>query len=112
MREKGAAMLFVNRYSHVPFVANELRQLLADGFFASRLWRAIGNELHYRLVDWPDASETEYSSLFPVDALFVWATKDSGLDPGWLASDDGSYLDDDRGRYRQPLNRPIPPLSS
>lgn len=88
-------MLFINRYSHIPFLTRELKQLLPDGSFASRLWRAIGNELHYRLVDWPAESETEYSSLFPVDALFAWATKDGGLDPEWLASDNGSYLDDD-----------------
>lgn len=88
-------MLFINQYSHVPFLTRELKQLLPDGSFASRLWRSIGNELHYRLVDWPDESETEYSSLFPVDALFAWVTKDGGLDPEWLASEDGSYLDDD-----------------
>lgn len=87
-------MIFINQYSHVPFLTDELKKLLPDGSFSSRLRRAIGNELHYRLVDWPDESETEYSSLFPVDALFAWATKDGGLDPEWLASDDGSYLDD------------------
>lgn len=88
-------MFLINHYSHIPFLTRELKQLLPEGSFASRLWRAIGSELHYRLVDWPDESETEYSSLFPVDALFAWATKDGGLDPAWLASDDGSYLDDD-----------------
>jgi len=88
-------MLFINQYSHIPFLTRELKKLLPDGSFASRLRRAIGSELHYRLVDWPDERETGYSSLFPVDALFVWATKDGGLDPEWLASEDGSYLDDD-----------------
>lgn len=88
-------MLFINQYSHIPFLTHELKQLLPDGSFASRLREAIGNELHYRLVEWPDESETEYSSLFPVDALFAWATKDGGLDPEWLESEDGSYLDDD-----------------
>ncbi|MFP5381000.1 MAG: hypothetical protein ACLGG4_01925, partial [Gammaproteobacteria bacterium] len=99
-------MLFINQDSHVPFLTRELKRLLPDGSFASRLWRAIGNELHYRLVDWPDESETEYSSLFPVDALFVWAIKDGGLDPEWLASEDGTYLDDD-GEAIQPTVRPI-----
>lgn len=88
-------MLFINQYSHIPFLTQELKKLLPAGSFASRLWRAIGDELHYRLVDWPDENETEYSSNFPVDALFVWATKDGGLDPEWLANDDGSYFDDD-----------------
>jgi len=88
-------MLSINQYSHIPFLTRELKQLLPDGSFASRMRRAIGSELYYRLVEWPDESETEYSSLFPVDALFAWATKDGGLDPEWLVLDDGSYLDDD-----------------
>jgi len=88
-------MLFINQYSHIPFLTRELKQLLPEGSFASRLRQAIGNELHYRLVDWEDERETEYSSLFPVDALFAWAIKDGGLDPEWLASEDGTYLDDD-----------------
>lgn len=98
-------MLFINQRSQIPFLTRELNQLLPDGSFASRLRRAIGNELHYRLVDWPDESETEYSRLFPVDALFTWATKDGGLDPKWLASEDGSYLDDD-GEVMPPSVRP------
>lgn len=95
-------MLFINRYSHIPFLTSELKQLLPEGSFVSRLWRAIGNELDYRLSGAMDedffgepSDETEYSSAFPVDALFTWATEDGGLDPEWLASDDGSYLDDD-----------------
>lgn len=93
-------MLFINRYSHIPFLTSELRQLLPDGSFAARLRRAIGNNLHYSLVDCAEehgekSDESEYSSLFPVDALFLWATSDGGLDPEWLASEDGSYLDDD-----------------
>lgn len=88
-------MFFSNRYSHIPFLTGELKQLLPVGSFASRLWRVIGNELHYRLMEWEPQSEVEYSSLSPVDALFVWASKDGGLEPEWLASEDGSYLDDD-----------------
>ena len=98
-------MLFINQYSHVPFLTRELKRLLPDGSFASRLWRAIGSELHYRLVDWPYKSETEYSSVFPVEALFAWAIKDGGLDPEWLASEDGSYLDDD-GKVIPPSVKP------
>ena len=85
-------MLFINKYSHLDFLTHELEQLLPDGSLASRLRRAIGNELHYRLVDWPDENETEYSSLFPVDALFAWVMKGNGLDPEWFESEDGSYL--------------------
>lgn len=88
-------MLFINQYSHIPLLTRELKQLLPDGSFASRLRQTIGQELHYRLVDWPDEGETEYSSLFPVEALFTWTKKNGGLDPEWLASEDGSYLDDD-----------------
>lgn len=89
-------MLFsINEYSHRPFLSRELKQLLPDGTFASRLWRAIGAELHYRLVEWEPQNEVEYSSLFPVESLFLWVTKDGGLDPEWLASENGSYLDDD-----------------
>ena len=94
-------MFIINQYSHIPFLTRELKQLLPEGSFASRLWRAIGNELDYRLSgamneDFGEPNDgTEYSSAYPVDALFVWVTKDGGLDPEWLASDDGTYLDDD-----------------
>ena len=87
-------MFFINHYSHVPFLTRELRKLLSDGSFASRRWRAIGNDLNYWLVDWPSENETTYSSLTPVDALFFWATQDGGLDPEWLPNDDVN-LDDD-----------------
>lgn len=94
-------MLSIKHYFHVSFLTRELEQLLPDGSFASRLWRTIGKELDYRLSgamseDFGEPSDdTEYSSAFPVDALFVWATRDGGLDPEWLASEDDSYLDDD-----------------
>jgi hypothetical protein len=88
-------MLFMNQHSHIAFLTRELKKFLPDGSFSSRLWQAIGAELQYRLMDWPDESETEYSSFFPVDALFLWATKDGGLDPGWLADEDGNFFDND-----------------
>lgn len=90
-------MLFINHYSHISFLTHELKQLLPDGTFASRLRQVIGSELNYLLVDWPDERETEYSSRFPVHALFAWVTKSGGLDPEWLAGEDGSYLGDDGG---------------
>ena len=98
-------MLYVNQYSHIPLLADELKQLLPDGSFASRLWQSIGREWHYRLVEWPFEDEIEYSSLFPVDSLFAEVTKNGGLDPEWLASDDGSYLDDD-GEMIPPTVKP------
>jgi hypothetical protein len=92
---KGAMMLnIVPLHFHRSFLQSELEQFLPDGSFVSLVWRSLGSELHYRLVDWPDERETEYSSLFPVEALFLWATKDGGLDPEWLTSKDGSYVDD------------------
>lgn len=88
-------MLFINWHSHIPFLTHELKRFLPSNSFASRLWRSIGTELHYRLVEWEPQSEVEFSSLLPVESLFLWVTKDGGLDPEWLASEDGSYLDDD-----------------
>jgi hypothetical protein len=90
-------MLFLDQYSQRLFLAGELKRQLPEGSFASRLRRTIGAELHYRLVDWPFENETEYSRYYPVDALFFWVTEKEGLDPEWLACDDGTYLDDDGG---------------
>lgn len=93
-------MRFINHYSHIPFLTRELKLLVPDGSFASRLRRTIGYELDYWLsgerdYDFGETNDkTEYSSSFPVEALFLWATKEGGLDPEWLASKDGSYLDD------------------
>lgn len=87
-------MLSINWYSHVPYLSVELKNFLPDGSFASRLWRTLGEELHHRLVEWEFPSEVEYSSLFPVESLFLWVTQDGGLDPEWLQSEDGGYLDD------------------
>lgn len=85
----------MNEFFHQPLLELELKKLLAEGSFSSISWRTIGSELHYRLVDWPDETETEYSRMFPVDALFLWVSKDGGLDAEWLATEDGHYLDDD-----------------
>lgn len=69
--------------------------MLPEGGFARLTWRQTGYELHDRLVDWPDQTETEYSSHFPVSALyddlvhFGWL-----LDPEWLRQEDGTFLDD------------------
>lgn len=94
VRERGA-MFSINKYSHIPLLTRELEKLLPAGSFASRLRQAIAREWDYRLREWPVESEIEYSSLFPVDALFVEVTEHGGLDPEWLQSEDGSYLDDD-----------------
>jgi hypothetical protein len=88
-------MVHINRYSHIPFLTSELRQLLPDGSFASRMWRAIGNELHSTLVDDPHSADDGYSESFPIEALFAWTMKDGGLDPEWLSDKGGIYIDDD-----------------
>jgi hypothetical protein len=85
---------FINWYSHLPFLREELKQFLPDGSFASLLWKAIGRELYDQLVHGWDKSETEYSSVFSVDALFLWVTQNGGLDPAWLETEDGRYIDD------------------
>lgn len=84
-----------NEYLHRRFLILELRRILGDEGFAAKLWRNIGQELHYRLVEYEDESETELSRIAPVECLFFWVEKDGGLDPEWLASDDDSYLDDE-----------------
>lgn len=75
-------------YSHKEFLTKGLNQLLPDGSFASRLWRAIGNELQSTL------DELSEDKIDPVESLFLWVSVDGGLDPEWLAGDDGLYLDD------------------
>lgn len=84
-----------NEYLHRRFLILELRRILGNDGFAARLWRNIGQELHYRLVEYEDESETELSRIAPVECLFFWVETDGGLDPEWLASDDSSYLDDE-----------------
>lgn len=84
----------IDLYSHKAFLTEGLNQLLPDGSFASRLWRAIGNELHSRL-DELFGDEVEWSSIDPVESLFLWVSVDGGLDPQWLAGEDGRYLDDE-----------------
>lgn len=95
-------------YIHARFLADELGRFISPGSFAWRLRRAIAGELHYRLVDWPDEHEVEYSSIFPVEALYVWATTDGGLDPEWLSTEDGIYLDDDG----EPIPKTLTPTYS
>jgi hypothetical protein len=70
-------------------------KLLPDGSFAKRLRKAIGEELDYRLRDYPDEREIEFSRSFPVEALYMWIVQDGGLDPEWLGTDDGQFLDDE-----------------
>jgi hypothetical protein len=91
---------------HRSFLQSELKQFLPDGSFVSLTWRRLGKSvsliwqgfggnLRYRIVDGPGKRETKYSRFFPVDVLFLWATKDDGgLDPKWLRAKDGSYIDD------------------
>lgn len=80
--------------SHVSFVSRELQKLLPEGSFVSRVWRSIGEELHYRLVECPFDDEIEYSKYHPVDVLFMWVSQNSGLDPEFLIGHDGNYVDD------------------
>ena len=82
-----------NEHLHRRFLTLELRRILGDEGFAARLWRNIGQELHYRLVEYEDESEIEFSRIAPVECLFFWVEKDGGLDPEWLACDDSGYLD-------------------
>lgn len=84
-----------NEPLHQSFLIVELRRFLAYEGFAARLWQSIARELHYRLVEYEDVSETEFSRIAPVDCLFYWVEESGGLDPEWLASDDGTYLDDE-----------------
>lgn len=88
-------MFSVNQYSHKPFLLRELRSFLSEGSFMSRVWKSYGLELHHHLVEWPDSSETEFSSQFPVEALYAWVSDGDGLDPEWISEGDGVYRDDE-----------------
>lgn len=85
----------INEYAHLPFLKKELQKFLPGDSFAGRAWQQIGGELHYRLVEWEDTHETEYSTLFPMDALYTWGLKSGGLDHEWLASETGGYFDNE-----------------
>lgn len=87
-------MFFYNQYAHLRLLREELKRLLPVDSFVYRLWRTIGAEIHYHLVDWPDESEIEFSSLFPIEALYLWVCDGDGLDPLWFANNDGRYIDD------------------
>ncbi len=88
-------MFSVNKYSHIPFLGRELKGFLSDDSFMSRVWKLYGRELHHHLVEWLDSSETEFSSQFPVKALYVWVSDGHGLDPEWLSEGDGIYRDNE-----------------
>ena len=87
-------MNYTNEYNHLPFLRRELGSLLVNESFAARMPLAIGSDLHYRLVEYTDQEEVEYSRLYPAEALFMWAIEDGGLDPEWLESVDGGYFGD------------------
>lgn len=76
-------------------LAEELERLLPEHCFASNMWKRLGDELYQCLVDWPGAEEVGRSSQFPAECLYLWIVQSGGLDPRWLARDDGSYVDDD-----------------
>jgi hypothetical protein len=47
------------------------------------------------LVEWPIESEIEYSRDHPVNALFILLDRSKiALDPEWLRSEDGTFVDD------------------
>lgn len=86
-------MFSINPYLHYSFITEELEKLLSPGSFASRMRESIAETLHYRFMEW-DEEECFFSKIDPVGTLYVWATKKEGLDPEWLAEEDGSYIDD------------------
>jgi hypothetical protein len=76
---------------------------LKDNTFAKRMWRSIGHAIHTILEE--RASEDDgFSALFPVEALFLWISRNGGFDPAWLQGDDGQYVDDSGHR----LGKTIP----
>jgi hypothetical protein len=60
---------YINEYDHLLFLRQELAPLLTNGSFAARMQQSIGYELHYRLVDYIDQDEVEFSSLYPAQHL-------------------------------------------
>jgi hypothetical protein len=93
----------VNIYSHSGFLRQRLREYLKDDTFAKRMWRSIGHAIHTILEE--RASEDDgFSALFPVEALFLWISRNGGFDPAWLQDDDGQYIDDSGQR----LGKTIP----
>jgi hypothetical protein len=76
---------------------------LKDNTFAKRMWRSIGHAIHTILEE--RASEDDgFSSLFPVEALFLWISRNGGFDPEWVQDDDEQYIDDNGQR----LGKTIP----
>lgn len=81
---------------HLRLLGAEFLELLPKGSFARLTWRQTGFELHERLVDWPDETDTEYSRHFPVSALYDLVRSGWLLDPEWLRQEDGTFLDEQR----------------
>jgi len=78
----------------------ELKKLLPEGGFAARLAMSLGRELHDRLTIHSSFGsgnaelDRAYLALLPVESLYLWVSKNGGLDPEWMEGDDGVYYDD------------------
>lgn len=87
-------MLQVDQGSLKYVVVIELERLLRSNPFVMRIFTQLGAALHERLVDWPFEDETEFSRHDPVVALYEWLVGGWSLDPEWLSTEDGKWLDD------------------
>ncbi|MBA3596040.1 MAG: hypothetical protein H0W40_01485 [Methylibium sp.] len=75
-------------------VGKQLKQYIAEGSFVSRVYNAIGSQLHFILVEWPDEDEVAFSLRDPMNSLQGSLLSGWTFDHGWIASNDGSYTDD------------------
>lgn len=89
-------MNHIHHASHTYFLNHAFRQLLPTDSFAFRLWRTIGREWHFRLVELPLENEFgDELARYPLLHQAGWLSKNNGLIPECFADKHGRYFDDD-----------------
>jgi hypothetical protein len=84
-------MLELHERLYVPQLLSSLKGLIGKESFASICVSKIGGELHSYLLG---GDEADFSMYFPVDSLVEYLNDGWSLDLGWLAEDNGAFLDD------------------
>jgi len=89
-------MKHIHHSSHTYYLNQEFKQLLPVNSFAFRLWRTIGREWHFRLVELPLEDELGGElARVPLLRQAAWLSRNNGSIPECFANEDGTYFDDD-----------------
>lgn len=86
-------MDYPDNFQHRHFLQTRLSKFFKPDEFAARFQKKIGNELD-SVFSAPEYEPDKFPHSFCMSSLFEWVTTDGGLDPEWLADEEGSYFDD------------------